>query len=127
MGTAPSSRMVPSFYTTTWMFWRRSPGNMGIMPRVDAWFEIHGNLHWPECKSYGEPYIEWLKKQPFPVYMQNQGYIPHAVTFPKDELIEEFGKDFFTSSFAWMMAFAIKQGAAEISLYGIDMASRDEY
>ena len=33
----------------------------------------------------------------------------------------------FTSSFAWMMAFAMKQGASEIALYGIDMASRDEY
>jgi hypothetical protein len=38
-----------------------------------------------------------------------------------------FGKDFFTSSFAWMMAFAIMKGAKEICLYGIDMASRDEY
>jgi hypothetical protein len=53
--------------------------------------------------------------------------VPNAITFPKDELVAEFGKDFFTSSFAWMMALAMKQGATEIALFGIDMASRDEY
>lgn len=127
IGTAPSSRMLAPFADPSWKIWACSPGNMNILPRVDAWFEIHGNLLWPECKSYGEPYIEWLKKQPFPVYMQNQQYVPNAITFPKDEAVKEFGKDFFTSSFTWMMAKAIMDGAAEIALYGIDMASRDEY
>src|SRR5215472_3458900 len=60
--------------------------------------------------------------------MQDQTQVPSALTFPWKELVEEFGEDFFTSSFAWMMAFAMKQpGIAEIALYGIDMASRDEY
>jgi hypothetical protein len=59
--------------------------------------------------------------------MQNQDYVPHAVTFPMAQMVREFGQDFFTSSFAWMMAFAISQGAQEIALFGIDMASRDEY
>src|SRR5882672_892663 len=54
IGTAPSSRMLSPFNDPSWKIWACSPGNMGIMPRVDAWFEIHGNLHWPECKSYGE-------------------------------------------------------------------------
>jgi len=65
--------------------------------------------------------------QAFPVYMQDQSLIPAARIFPKDELVAEFGDEFFTSSFAWMMAFAMKSGAVEIALYGIDMASRDEY
>lgn len=59
--------------------------------------------------------------------MQDQAQIPHAKVFPHKEMVAEFGKDFFTSSFAWMMAYAIKLGAKEIALYGIDMASRDEY
>jgi hypothetical protein len=127
IGTAPSSRMLAPFNDPSWTIWACSPGNMNVLPRVDAWFELHGNLHWPECKSYGEPYIEWLKRLTIPVYMQNQQYLPHAKTFPKEEMVAQFGRDFFTSSFAWMMAFAITQGAKEIALYGIDMASRDEY
>lgn len=127
IGTAPSSRMLAPFQDTSWKIWACSPGNQNVLPRADAWFELHGNLHWPEHASYGPPYIEWLKRLTIPVYMQDTNYVPHAKVFPKDEMIKEFGKDFFTSSFAWMMAFAIHQGAKEISLYGIDMASRDEY
>jgi len=127
IGTAPSSRLLAPFADPSWKIWACSPGNMNMLPRVDLWFELHGNLLWPECKSYGEPYIEWLKKQTFPIYMQDQNYVPNAKTFPREEMVKEFGKDFFTSSFAWMMAFAITEGAKEISLFGIDMASRDEY
>jgi len=127
VGTAPSSRMLAPYADTSWKIWGCSPGNMKILPRADAWFEIHSNLLWPEHQVYGEPYIAWLKTLTIPVYMQDQSQVPNAITFPWKELVEEFGQDFFTSSFAWMMAFAIKQGAAEIALYGIDMASRDEY
>jgi len=127
VGTAPSSRMLAPYGDTSWEIWACSPGNMNVIPRVNAWFEIHGNLLWPEHKHYGEPYLEWLKKQSFPVYMQDTSLIPNAVIFPKEEMVKEFGMDFFTSTFAWMMAFAITKGANEIALYGIDMASRDEY
>lgn len=127
IGTAPSSRMLAPFADPSWKIWACSPGNQNLLPRVDVWFEIHGNLLWPEHKSYGEPYIEWLKKQSFPIYMQDNSLVPNAVPFPKDEMVKKFGKDFFTSSFAWMMAKAIDDGAKEIALFGIDMASREEY
>jgi hypothetical protein len=139
IGTAPSSRMLAPFNDPSWKIWACSPGNMNTLPRVDLWFELHSNLLWPECESYGKPYIEWLKQQKFPIYMQDrwptaegnmvplQQIVPNATGFPMNEMVAEFGDSFFTSSFAWMMALAIMQGATEISLYGIDMASRDEY
>jgi hypothetical protein len=127
VGTAPSSRMLAPFNDPSWKIWACSPGNMNVLPRVDAWFEIHGNMLWPENKHYGENYLRWLAQQTFPVYMQNKDFIPHAIPIPKDELVEEFGPYFFTSSFSWMMAYAMREGASEIALYGIDMASRDEY
>ena len=127
IGTAPSSRMLAPYNDPTWKIWVCSPGNMGTVPRVDTWFELHANLMWPECRSYGEPYLNWLRQQTFPLYMQDQTFCPNAMTFPKDEMVKEFGKYFFTSSFAWMMAFAITQGAKEIAWFGIDMASKDEY
>ena len=127
IGTAPSSRMLAPFTDPSWKIWACSPGNMNVLPKVDVWFELHGNLMWPENQSYGAPYIDWLKRLTIPVYMQDQGFVPNALTFPKTEMVKEFGRDFFTSSFSWMMAFAMAQGAKEIALYGIDMASRDEY
>lgn len=139
IGTAPSSRMLAPYNDPSWQIWACSPGNMNTLPRVDLWFELHSNLLWPECESYGKPYIEWLKQQKFPIYMQErwptaegqmvplQQIVPNAIGFPANEMVAEFGDSFFTSSFAWMMALAIMQGATEISLYGIDMASRDEY
>ena len=128
IGTAPSSRMLAPFSDPSWTIWACSPGNQGQLPRVDAWFEIHGtNLLWPQNEHYGKPYIEWLKQQKFPIYMQDQTLVPNAVTYPMKEMVKEFGPYFFTSSFAWMMARAMKQEAKEIALYGIDMASRDEY
>ena len=129
IGTAPSSRGLAPYDDPEWQIWACSPGNTGVgkLPRVDAWFEIHSNLLWPECEAYGKPYIEWLKQQTFPIYMQDQRLVPHAISLPIQELVTEFGKYFFTSSFAYMIAMAIKAGASEIALFGIDMASKDEY
>jgi hypothetical protein len=127
IGTAPSSRMLAPYNDPSWQIWGCSPGNQNTLPRVDLWFELHSNLLWPEYEHYGRPYIEWLKQQKFPVFMQDQSQVPNALIFPRDEIVEQFGDEFFTSSFAWMMAYAIKMGAVEIALYGIDMASRDEY
>jgi len=127
VGTAPSSRMLAPFNDPSWTIWACSPGNMNVLPRVDIWFELHGNLHWPENQSYGAPYVDWLRRLTIPVMMQNNQYVPNAVVFPMEQMVNEFGRDFFTSSFAWMMAKAIADGAKEIALFGIDMASRDEY
>jgi len=128
IGTAPSSRDLAPFNDPTWTIWSCSPGNAhGTLPRVDAWFEVHSNLLWPECISYGKPYIEWLKQQKFPIYMQDQSLVPNAIPIPIADLVNEHGKYFFTSSFAYMIAMAIKYGAAEIALFGIDMASKGEY
>lgn len=127
IGTAPSSRMLAPYADPSWTIWACSPGNMNVLPRVDLWFELHSNLLWPEHESYGKPYIEWLKQQKFPIYMQDQSLVPNATVFPWYDLVQMFGRDFFTSSFAWMMALAMQHGAIEIALYGIDMASRDEY
>lgn len=127
VGTAPSSRLLAPFDDPTWTIWGCSPGNMNTLKRFDAWFEIHSNLLWPAHESYGKPYIEWLKTLKCPVYMQDQINVPNATVFPWQDMTKEFGEDFFTSSFAWMMAFAMAKGAKEIGLYGVDMASRDEY
>ncbi len=132
LGTAPSSRMLAPFGDPSWQIWSCSPGNMGVLPRFDRWFEIHVNLHWPENQHYGRPYLDWLKTLKCPVYAQELyanpgGELPNALVYPHRRMVEEFGPYFFTSSFAWMIALAMFEGAKEIALFGVDMASRDEY
>jgi len=126
LGTAPSSKMLAPYNDPTWQIWSCSPGNQDI-PRWDVWFEIHSNLLWPECASYGAPYVEWLKKQAKPIYMQDNGLVPNATRLPIEDLVKDFGRYFFTSSFTYMIAMAIKAGATDIALFGIDMASKNEY
>jgi hypothetical protein len=127
VGTAPSSRSLAPVNDPSWTIWACSAGNQGMLSRVDSWYEIHSNLLWPEHEHFGKPYLDWLNQQTFPVYMQDNSLVPRALPFPRDELVKEFGRYFFTSSFAWMIAKAIKDGAKEIGLWGVDMASRDEY
>lgn len=130
LGTQPASRMLAPFNDPEWTIWGSSPGNMNILPRVDAWFEMHCNLLWPEYRAYGEPYLRWLNDMQFPVVAQDNKFIPRAIAYPLTEILAKFGRPqpyFFTSTFAFMMAYAIHVNAEEIGLYGVDMSSRDEY
>jgi len=138
IGTAPSSRNLAPFKDLSWIIWGCSPGNAmtAALPRCDAWFEVHGKaLLWPQDAHYGPQYIEWMKTLTCPVYLLPNHHtdpdqtpiVPNARIIPMWELVAEFGPYDFTSSFTWMMAMAIHEGATQVKLYGIDMASRDEY
>lgn len=128
IGTAPSSRDLAPFDDLSWEIWGTSPGNVNVLRRVTRWVEVHSNLLWPENKHYGEPYVQWMKQQKtIPIYMQDQSIVPHAIVIPKDDLVKKYGPYFFSSTFAWAMAMAMEMGAVEIGLYGVDMASRQEY
>ena len=102
VGTCPSSRMLAPYSDTTWEIWACSPDNaFGRLPRVNAWFEIHGDLLWLESAEWGAPqYIKWLNDQPFPVYAVDQIALPNSTPLPKDDLVKTFGAYFFTSTFA---------------------------
>lgn len=142
LGTAPSSRMLAPFSDPSWTIWGTSPGNGGdpnsgnpnALPRLaDAWIEMHANFLWPEYKHlYGEAYVKWINEKEFPTAApidipQYKTLFPKAKLFPWQELVREFGPYFFTSTFSWAMAFAIRQGVKEIGLFGIDMSSKNEY
>jgi hypothetical protein len=127
VGSAPSSRTLAPFQDKSWFIWACSPPNADL-PRIDLWFELHGDLGWPENADWAAPYLQWLNSRPFPVFAQDQSYIPRAWTFPYQDLIARFSERFFTSTFAWQIAYALtKPNIKEIALYGIDMATQDEW
>lgn len=129
VGTCPSSRMLAPYANGDWEIWACSPGNaFGKLPRVTRWFEIHGDLGWPESEKWGAgEYVDWLNEQEFLIYAQSREYIKHATPYPLEEMIAKHSLYFFTSTFAYMMALAIAEGATEIGLYGIDMTLPGEY
>jgi len=129
VGTCPSSRMLAPYDDQSWEIWACSPDNAyGRLPRVTKWFEIHGDLTWPESDEWGaSKYVGWLNEQQFPIYAIDQSVIKKALTFPKDELLRKFGHFFFTSTFSWAFAHALTKGAEVIGLYGIDMSVASEY
>ena len=96
--------------------------------------------------SYVRPadHLDWLRSRPFPVYLQEQRPDwPTARVFPREQILDTFaaywpwrltrrgeirpGKDYESSSPAWMLMHAIVEGYAEIHVYGIHLATEWEY
>ena len=86
--------------------------------RVDVFFEMH--------KHYEEK-IDRLNGAAVPVVMLKADLvIPLSETYPLDEIAQSVG-DEFTSSIAYMIAYGIYLGYAEIHLFGVNMAHQSEY
>lgn len=132
VGTVPVSRVLAPYEDQSWEIWPCSPGNRGQIPRVTKWFELHAivSLRAPENAQWAQPYFAFLNEGQFPVYMQEKNdLVKQATVFPRDRLLEKFGRNWFTSSVAWMMAFAIDQMGPgdEIGIFGVDMAANEEH
>jgi hypothetical protein len=94
----------------------------GLSPRVDLWFELHKKEHAQQFDWW-----KWaLERQP-PVMLQEKcPELKRSVAYPREAVEKMFGS-YFTSTIAFMLAFAIGRGAEEISIYGVDMMDGDEY
>jgi len=134
VGTAPTSKMLAPYDDKSWHIWACSAGNVNALPRVNIWFEMHAIVEMmaPENRAMATPFFAWLKEKSdadvFEVVMlEFNQYVPKAIPYPRDEMIEKFGRNWFTSSVAYMMALAIARGATEIGLFGVDMAADQEH
>lgn len=131
-----SSRMDAPFTNQAWEIWGCNNCYLGL-PRISRWFEIH-KIHFDGTDYYRRgrkefrgmkvnDYLGSLRRLEVPVYMQlHWPVIPQSVQYPIEDIIKRFGR-YFTSSIAYMIAFAIREGAKEISLHGINMGCDDEY
>ena len=106
--------------------WGLNQGYLHMHRRADRWFE----MHMPEATAdVRDPaYLAWLQTCPIPVYMiQTSDEIPNSVRYPIEDAIRLAGRDYFTSSIAFMLALAALEGFKEVHLYGINLAIGDEY
>lgn len=94
-----------------------------------AWFQLHDiDKHHPADKT---SHVKWLMESGIPVYMWEHHIekypLPNAVPYPRNEILEHFGTEYFTNSVSWMIAYAIYREYQNIGVFGIDMAQDSEY
>ena len=133
LGTAQTSRMDAPFYDDSWEIW--GTGTPAGVPRWTRWFELHPDVKGDRGVRDTSPadYILWLRApHGRPVYIQAKTeLVPEGLIFPVRKVVKFFGGrhayDAFSSSAAWMAAYALMRGAKEIGFWGIDMAAEDEW
>lgn len=124
LGSAPSSRLLAPFGDPSWTIFACSPQNYDL-PRVDAWFELHSLDR--KLVPENQPYVNVIKKHDRVYVSVPDGRLPHAIVFNPAPLLKKYGRYFFTSSLAWMMAFAIEQKPDYIGIFGVDLSAHEEY
>lgn len=139
VGFATNTLHLVPWHDPEFEVWGMNQGYMHCIRRADRWFE----MHMPEATAdVREPqYLDWLSGKPIslpdgrsikgcdiPVYMiQQNDQFPTSVRYPIEEAIRYAGRDYFTSSVAFMMALAGIEGFTEVHLYGINLAIGEEY
>lgn len=117
-------------------FWRAAEPDYGVKATEDRytlWFDMHSVEYtkaYGQEAGFGDAQHEWLKQpHPFPILMlaENDEY-PSVQAFPVDAVAAALGRDYFTSTIAYALTFALTQpDIAEIALYGIDLVHSTEY
>lgn len=138
LGTAPLSRPFAPAYGGDWEIW--SLGNpVGEKPTYDRFYEVHNpnTFAGDEWKDYRA----WLKTVECPVWAFHP--IPDVRPdllrmIPHEEITQEFGSWFQTSSVTWAMTHALLehigdpdgskgQKIGRFGFWGVEMATATEY
>jgi hypothetical protein len=130
VGFASSTRLQAPFDDQSWEIWAMNQ-LMRFIPRGTRWFEMHphsGPHSYVADMVPGTDYLKWMRECPIPLYMVSRREdFPTSITYPLDQMLAEFGTDYFHSTVDYMLALAISEGFEEIGIWGIDMAHDTEY
>lgn len=122
--------------TTALEIWQKPIPGTDIVPRWDVWFDIHCAGEMAANAIDNPHYAKFLSADhgDKPILTDNLGPdagIPNGVPYPREEMFDEFGEQFFRSSFDYMAANAIKAASLRkqkvVDVYGFDMAHEGEY
>lgn len=132
LGSAPHSRLLAPFEDKEWTIWACSPRNIGALPRIDVWFEMHDTFRIKREWRDEEPVFTWLNAQSCRVYMIEQNdIVERAERYPIEDVLQVFAPHWFHSTVAYMLALALvkhgKEPGFEFGLWGVNMAGDSEY
>jgi len=152
-GFASSTRPLIPFDNPDWIVTGLNQLYRHI-PRVDVHFDIHS--YWEQDNVEGTDHPAWIRECGIPVFMSEMyADSPTSVRYPIERLLKKHGLDYFTSTVAFELAWAIDcidrdvaaraQAAAsdnnvvsaegarglygeyELGIFGIDMIVGTEY
>ena len=124
LGCAMETLPLAPFDDPSWEIW--SSGQWGkTVSRWDMWFELHDIEELPDTFKF---HLAWMIQQTKPIYVARPTqWAPNGTVFQREEIEKKYGKEFLTSTIAWMFAKAIEDGYKEVGLWGVEMASDAEY
>lgn len=137
IGSAAGWEKAP-FQDPSWDVWSLSRMYHSL-PRWDVWFELHpwerlcerldGVTPQQEQMRLRAEYQQWLSQDHGrPIFMQRHyPQVPGCVQYPLDHILDTFPERYFTNSVSYMLALAIFQGVEQIQIWGVDMATKEEY
>jgi len=134
VGLAPNSRHRAFFDQPEGTeFWSLNNGHSCFNPEEMAhftrWFQVHPFAEIMEDRLEDrDKHLDHLRNMTIPVYMQERhDDIPRSVAYPRQQVIDDLGFDYFTSSIAYMLALAMSERFETIKLYGVSMDAGEEY
>jgi hypothetical protein len=139
VGFAPESCSLAPYKDDVELWGMNEAHAYAWMKRATRWFQIHDSFGQPVAKRGIKTHHKWLKDNAWsiPIYMiREDPEIKKSVAYPLDEVCEKvFGKirrgddkiKYFCSSFDYQMGVAILEDFERIEVYGINMASNNEY
>ncbi len=98
------------------------------------WFQLHQRRLITRRDNHNDPgHVKWLQEaHDFPIYMhEHWDDFPASVKFPLDEIRAKFagklGENYYTSTLAFLLAFAAYEGFERVELYGFELGSETGY
>lgn len=134
LGSSSNTCTLAPFDDPDWEIWGLT-WRYRDHPRMDRCYEIHAEKFWDDYA--GDLYRAWLndprtfdeEKKPVAVYLRPdvQARFPNCKPIPIPEICELMGREYFASSFSYMLGHAILEGVDEIAMWGIDLVVGEEY
>jgi hypothetical protein len=144
VGFAPTTLYLMNEVDPSWEVWGMNELYQLGIPEVAAkvgkaldnskftrWIEIHSRAKDKEGKAYcddvntetpqGKNHIMNLNNMPFPVYMRGEDMekykdVQNSIAFPHRQIVNFFGRKYFTNTVSWMLGFAIMEAFQECGI-----------
>lgn len=124
---APSSEFFAPYDDLSWEIWvLGNRVDRHLDKRITRIFEIHDNLIEHGDVGVYKSKLHLLAKNYQVIVSESFSPLsPNMVVFPYAAVEKLYGSIYLTSSPAYMISYAILQGATEIAIYGVDLSVSD--